>query len=177
MNFKLTKSDIFFKGRVFDLKVDEIEYDSGNKGIREVAVHNGGAVMVPLTDEGKIVMVTQYRYPLNKILLELPAGKLERGEDPLVCAVREMEEETGYKSDNVEKLGEICTAPGYCTEILHLYVARDLIKGNHNREEGEYGMMIKEFTIEEVEDKIKNGEIIDAKTICSIYLLKSKIDF
>jgi ADP-ribose pyrophosphatase len=76
----------------------------------------------------------------------------------------------------MEKLGEICTAPGYCTEILHIYAARELQKGNHNREEGEYGMEIKEFTVDEVEKKIKSGEITDAKTICGLYLLKSKID-
>lgn len=176
MNFKLTTSKILYKGKVFDLKVDEIEYDSENKGIREVVLHNGGAVVVPLTDEGKIVMVTQFRYPFYKTLLELPAGKLDRGEDPLNCAVRELEEETGYKSENVIKLGEICTAPGYCTEILHLYVARDLKKGVQNREEGELGMEIKELRIEEVEEKIKNGQITDAKTICGIHLLKSKSD-
>jgi ADP-ribose pyrophosphatase len=147
MNYTIKKSNVLYEGKVFDLKIDEIEYDTGNKAIREVALHPGGAVAVPLTKEGRIVMVEQFRYPLQKKLLELPAGKLDKGEDPLVCAVRELEEETGYKSGSVEKLGEIYTAPGYCTEILHLYLLGELTKGNHNREEGEYGMVVHELLL------------------------------
>ena len=170
MNFKVTKSNILFSGKVFDLKVDEIKYLSGNAGIREVAVHPGGAVAVPVKDNGKIILVKQFRYPLQKILLELPAGKLNKGEDPMVCAVRELEEETGFKAGKVEKLGAICTTPGFCTEILHIFLAGKLVPGNHNREEGEYCMEILEFTLDEIEQKIKSGEIIDAKTICGIHL-------
>ena len=90
-NFKVKKSEILFRGKVFDLQVDEIEYDSGNKGIREVAVHPGGAVVVPLKDDGKIVMVKQFRYPFQKFLLEMAAGKLDKNEEPINCAVRELE--------------------------------------------------------------------------------------
>ncbi len=170
MNFKVIESRVLFSGKVFDLKVDKIEYDSGNPGIREVAVHPGGAVVVPVLDNDRIIIVKQYRYPLNKTILELPAGKLNKDEDPLVCAVRELEEETGYKAGRIEKLGAICTSPGFCTEILHIYLANELIPGNHNREEGEYGMEILELTFKEAEEKIKRGEIIDAKTICGIHL-------
>jgi ADP-ribose pyrophosphatase len=175
MNFKLTNSKILFEGKVFNLKVDEIEYDSGNKGIREVAVHPGGAVVIPVTDEGKLIMVTQFRYPFQSTLLEFPAGKLDIDEVPLDCAARELEEETGYKAAKVNELGKIYTAPGYCTETLHIYVAQELKEGDHRREEGEYGMEIYEFDIAEIEAKILSGEIIDAKTICAVYLLKSKI--
>src|SRR4030065_178781 len=115
MNFKIVKSEILYKGKVFDLQVDEIKYNSGNRGIREIAVHPGGAVIVPVKEDGKIVMITQFRYPFNKFMLEFPAGKLDKDEDPLKCAVRELEEETGYKSKNVFKLGEICTTPGFCS--------------------------------------------------------------
>ncbi len=170
MNFKVTKSNILFRGKVFDLKVDEIEYDSGNPGIRETAIHPGGAVMVAVKDDGRIILVKQYRYPINEKLLELPAGKLNKGEDPMVCAVRELEEETGYKAGRVEKLGAICTTPGFCTEILHIYIAKELSPGNHNREEGEYGMEILELEYSAIEEKIKNGEIKDAKTICGVHL-------
>jgi ADP-ribose diphosphatase len=174
MNFEVIESKIKFSGKVFDLKVDKIIYDSGNFGIREVAVHPGGAVVVPVKDDGKIVMVKQFRYPLQKFLIELPAGKLDINEDPMHCAIRELEEETGYKSENVKKLGSIYTTPGFCSEELHIFLAKDLIPGNHNREEGEYGMEILEFTFDEIEEKIKNGEIVDSKTICGIYMTKNK---
>lgn len=177
MNFKLEKSKILFEGKVFNLKVDEIEYNSGNKGIREVVVHPGGAVVIPVTDEGKLIMVTQFRYPFQTTLLEFPAGKLDIDENPLDCAVRELEEETGYKTAKVSELGKIYTAPGYCTETLHIYVAQDLKQGDHKREEGEYGMEIYELDLAEIEAKIKSGEIIDAKTICAVYFLKNKIIF
>lgn len=176
MNYKILNSEIIFRGKVFNTKVDQIEYDSGNKAVREVAEHPGGAVVVPVTDDGKIVMVTQHRFPMNKVLLELPAGKLSKNEDPKVCAVRELEEETGYKSDNVIELGSIYTTPGYSTEKLWIYLAKDLKAGNHNREEGEFGMEVFEFSFDEVEEKIYNGEIVDGKTICGIYLAKKIIN-
>ncbi len=176
MNFKVKKSEKLFHGKVFDLQVDQIEYDSGNLSVRETALHPGGAVAVPVKSDGKIIFVKQFRYPLQKYLIELPAGKLNKNEDPFICAVRELEEETGYKAGKVEKLGAICTTPGFCTEILHIYIALDLIPGNHNREEGEYGMEIHEYTLAEVEEKIKSGEIIDAKTICGIHLAKNYIN-
>lgn len=168
MNFKVINSKIKFKGRVFDLRVDEIEYLSGNKGIREVAVHHGGAVVLPVTNENKIVFVKQYRYPLDEWLLELPAGKLEKGEDPRYCAERELEEETGYTADTITDLGKISTTPGFCTEILYLYLATGLKAGHHKREEGEQGMEVIELTMDEIKSYLKEGKIIDAKTICGI---------
>jgi len=173
MNYKLLKSQILFKGKVFDHQVDEIEYESGNRGIREIAIHPGGAVVVPVKDDGKIILVKQFRYPLQNTLIELPAGKLDKDEDPLVCATRELEEETGYKAKEIKKLGRIYTAPGYCTEILHIYSARGLTPGNHNREEGEHGMEILELTLTEIERMIINGQITDAKTIVGIFYLKN----
>lgn len=176
MNFKVVKSDILYKGRVFDLKVDQIKYDSGNNGIREVAIHNGGAVIVPVKNDGRIVLVSQFRYPLNKFLTELPAGKLEIGEDPFVCAVRELEEETGYRSNDVVKLGAIYTAPGFCTEMLHIYMAKNLIPGETRREEGEYGMQILELSFDEINAKIRSGEINDAKTLSGILMARNYLD-
>jgi len=175
MNYRIVKSEVIYSGKVFNTKVDQIEYNSGNKAIREVAEHPGGAVVVPVTTDGKIILVTQHRFPVNKVLLELPAGKLSIGEDPLVCAVRELEEETGYKSDNVKELGSIYTTPGYSTEKLWIYLAKDLKPGNHNREEGESGMEVIEYSLKEVEQKINNGEIVDGKTICGIFLARNYI--
>jgi len=171
-NYKVKKSEILFRGKVFDLQVDEIEYDSGNKGIREIAVHPGGAVVVPVKNNGKIVMVTQFRYPFQKFLLEMPAGKLDKNEEPITCAIRELEEETGYKAKSIIELGSICTTPGFCTEVLHIFLAEGLTPGNHNREEGEHGMEVFEFTLDEIEKKILAGEIVDSKSICGIQLFK-----
>jgi ADP-ribose pyrophosphatase len=176
MNFSVTKTDIIFRGKVFDVKVDEIEYNSsGNKSFRQVALHPGGAVVLPLKNDGKLVLITQYRYPHNEVLLELPAGKLEKGEDPFLCASRELIEETGYTSNKISKLGKIFTTPGFCDEVLHIYLAEDLIPGDHAREEGEEGMEIVELTLAEVEEKIRNGEIVDAKTICGISMYKLRV--
>jgi ADP-ribose pyrophosphatase len=170
MNFKVTKSETLFHGKVFDLRVDSIEYNSGNTGIREVAVHPGGAVVVPLKDDGKIVLVKQFRYPFKKTMIEVPAGKLDENEDPYLCAKRELEEETGYTAKKVVKLGSINTTPGFCTEELHIFLAQDLKEGNHKREEGEEGMEVIELSFKEVEEMIMRGEITDSKTICGIYM-------
>jgi ADP-ribose pyrophosphatase len=174
MNYKVLKSEIRYKGKVFDHQVDEIEYDNGNLGIREVAIHPGGAVVIPIKDDGKIILVKQFRYPLQITLIELPAGKLDKDEDPLNCATRELEEETGYKAKEIKKLGQIYTAPGYCTEILHIYSAKGLIPGNFNREEGEQGMEILEYSIDEIQKMIISGKITDAKTIVGVYYLKNQ---
>ncbi len=171
MNFKILKSEIKYRGKVFDHQVDEIQYNSGNIGIREIAIHPGGAVVIPIIKDGRIILVKQFRYPLQKTLIELPAGKLDHNEDPLNCAIRELEEETGYKAKNFEKLGAIYTAPGYCTEVLHIYKATNLVPGNHNREEGEQGMELLELSLDEIKKKIISGEINDAKTIAGIFYL------
>lgn len=162
-------------GKVFDLQIDEIEYESGNKSVREVAIHPGGAVVAAVNDDGKIILVKQFRYPFHKFLLELPAGKLNKDEDPLLCAQRELEEETGFTCGKINKLGSIFTTPGFCTEVLHIYLAEKLKPGDPKREEGELSMQVLELSLEEIETKIKTGEIADAKTICGIYYYKNKL--
>lgn len=172
MNYILKKSKTIYKGKVFNVQIDEIEYESGNSSLREIAVHPGGAVIVALTKDYKILFVNQFRYPLQQYLLELPAGKLESNEDPLTCAIRELEEETGYKTNNIKQLGSICTTPGFSTEILHIFLATDLEDGQHNREEGEQGMEVYSFSLKEIDEKIKSGEIMDGKTLSGIYLAR-----
>ncbi len=175
MNFKVTKSEKIFEGHVFDIKVDQIEYDSGNKGVREIILHHGGAVVLPVTKNGKIVFVKQYRYAFDEFIYELPAGKLEIDEEPVECATRELTEETGYKSDNISPLGKIYTTPGFCNEILYIYLAEDLIPGKHNREEGEQGMEIFEFTFKEIDKMITEGKIVDSKSLSALYYYRNRI--
>ena len=175
MNYKIEKKEKIFEGVVFDVQVDQIKYNSGNEGVREVVVHNGGSVVLPVTDDGKLILVKQFRYPLQKFLIECPAGKLEHGEDPLICAKRELTEETGYSAESIKKLGYIYTTPGFCDEVLHLYLAKNLTKGNHNREEGEHGMEVFEYSLPEVEKMIKESEIVDAKTIAIVYQYKNNL--
>ncbi len=123
----------------------------------------------------KLYLVKQFRYPFKKFMTEVPAGKLDKNEDPYHCAKRELEEETGYTAADIVKLGEIRTTPGFCTEVLHIYLARDLKEGKHNREEGEEGMEMIEVPFNEVEEMIMNGEITDSKTICGIYMAKKHL--
>jgi ADP-ribose pyrophosphatase len=170
MDYKVLRSEILFRGKVFDLEVDEIQYPSGNTAVREVAVHPGGAVVVPYKGDGKVVLVRQFRYPFKKYLIELPAGKLDKNEEPYICAGRELTEETGYTAKEIIRLGEIRTTPGFCTEVLHIFLATDLKEGKHNREEGEQGMEIIEVPFNEAEQMIMRGDITDSKTICGIYL-------
>ncbi|MFA7289550.1 MAG: NUDIX hydrolase [Melioribacteraceae bacterium] len=176
LNFKVLKTDIVHRGRVFDLKIDEIVYDSGNMGYRETAVHPGGAVVLPVKDDGDIIFVNQFRFPHNQFVLELPAGKLDNNEDPFLCAKRELTEETGYSSENITKLGAIFTTPGFSNEVLHIYLAKELKEGEHNREEGEFGMEVISLSLKEVEEKIKSGAIVDAKTICGILYYKLSLN-
>lgn len=169
--------EVVYRGRVFDLEVDQIEYPSGNKGIREVARHPGGAVAVPVLPDGSVLFVRQYRYPRRECTLEIPAGKLNPGEDPLVAAGRELEEEAGWIAGKLEKLTSMLTTPGFCDEVLHIFLATDLKPSptGHRREEGEIGMTIHSMSLEEALALVERGEINDAKTIAGLFLAARKL--
>ncbi len=171
-HIKTLKSEKLYSGKVFSLIVDDVEYLSGRRGVREVAEHPGGAVVVPLLDDGTVLLVHQYRYPVKKELLELPAGKLDPGEDPQVCATRELGEETGYLAGSIRKLTAIYTTPGFCSEQLHIYLATGLRKSPHGQrlEEGELDLVVRQFPLSEVVNMIERGEIVDGKTICGIMM-------
>ncbi|MGH2568642.1 MAG: NUDIX hydrolase [Bacteroidota bacterium] len=170
--FKILKSERKHHGKVFDLIVDEIEYASGNRAVREVADHPGGAVAVPLFADGSMVLVRQFRYPMKQFLLELPAGKLSPGEDPMLCAARELEEETGYKAEKLTKLTGIYTTPGFCNELLHIYLAQDLKPSERGQqlEEGELSLTVERVPFQQAVAMIESGEIVDSKTICGLLL-------
>ncbi len=170
MEIKRLTRDILYRGRVFDLIVDKVEYPSGKEGVREIAHHPGGAVAVPLFDDGRLMFVRQLRYPLGKEVLELPAGKLDPGEDPARAAARELEEETGWRAGKVEKLVSILTTPGFSDEVLHLYLATELrpAPGGHRREEGEMSMSVEMHPLADAVRMVERNEIQDAKTIIGI---------
>ncbi len=181
MKLKLIKRNRVYEGRVFTTIVDDVEYPSGVKTIREVAEHPGGAVILAVFEDARIILINQHRYPLDKFIWELPAGKLNDGEDPMMCARRELEEETGFSAKKWEALTSIYTTPGFCTEVLHIYLARGLseIPGGRRLEEGEETMTMKIVPMKEALTMIERREILDSKSICGILLgdrILQKID-
>ncbi len=169
---RILRSERRYAGRVFDLVIDDIEYPSGRIGIREVARHPGGAVVVPLQDDGSVILIRQYRHPVNAYVIELPAGKLEPGEDPAHCAARELSEETGFAAETLTRLTSIYTTPGFCSEILHLYLARGLRPTGRGQqlEEGEQTLTLLPTPLDEALAMIGRGEIVDGKSICGLFL-------
>jgi ADP-ribose pyrophosphatase len=177
MNLKRLNRKEIYSGKVFNTIVDDVEYPSGRKGIREIARHPGGSCIVALFPDQTMLMVRQHRYPIDKFIWEIPAGKLDKGEDPLDCAKRELEEETGYSGSQWEKLASIYTTPGFCDEELHLFLARDLkqLPGGRRLEEGEQTMELHILPFAHVKSMILSGEIRDAKTICAILITENKL--
>jgi ADP-ribose pyrophosphatase len=178
MNFKVLKHSVIYAGRVFSTVVDDVEYESGRESKREVAVHPGGATVLPVFPDRRVLMIKQHRYPLGKFIWELPAGKLEPNEDPLECAKRELEEETGYSARTWKKITSIYTSPGFCTEVLHLYLATELseLPTGRRLEEGELTMTLHMVPLDEAKQMIKRGEILDAKSIISILMGADVLD-
>lgn len=165
-NEKTISSKIMYEGKVVKVIKDDIELYDGRKSFREVVVHNGGVVIIALNGNN-ILLVQQYRYPIKSVNLELPAGKLEIGENPDEAAIRELEEETGYKASNWKSLGYINTTPGICTEKLYLYLATGLTYVGAHPDEGEV-IQCMEYSLPDVLDMILNNKINDAKTICAL---------
>ena len=172
MNLKLLKRTKVHEGRVFTTIVDEVEYPSGNRSIREVARHGGGGVALAVFPDQRIILIRQHRYPFDEFVWELPAGKLNPGEEPMHCAQRELEEETGYLAKTWRKLTSMYTTPGFCSEILHVYMATDLEEapGGRKLEEGEHTMTMTMVPLGEAIAMIEKGEIVDGKSIAGIFL-------
>lgn len=170
MNFeeKTLDSKVVYEGKVVTVIRDDVEVADGHKSFREVVLHSGGVVIAALKDNNTILLIKQYRYPLKKVNLELPAGKLEIGENPDEACKRELEEETGYQAKQWQSLGFINTTPGICTEKLYLYLAKDLEFIGEHPDEGEI-LKCEEYNLSEVFKMINSGEINDAKTICTLF--------
>ncbi|MBS4191117.1 NUDIX hydrolase [Bacillus sp. FJAT-49705] len=162
-----------YMGKVISLQLEDVELPNGNTSKREIIKHPGAVAVLALTDDEKIVMVEQYRKALEKTIVEIPAGKLEPGEDPLECAKRELEEETGYDCKEMDWLISFYTSPGFADEIVHLYIAKGLVQKENaaSLDEDEFVNLI-ELTLDEAEQFLKEKKIYDAKTAYAVQYLQ-----
>lgn len=163
-------SEIVYSGPVFKVRKHKVNTING-ESVRDVVEHNGGAVMIAVTDKGKIIMEKQFRKPLEKTILELPAGKIDPNEDPFNTAVRELAEETGYRAETVKHLTSYTPTCGYSNEVLHVYLMKGLTPGETNLDPTEC-VDVLEYDVEELLEMIKNKEITDGKTILGILLAR-----
>ncbi len=169
--YKKLDHRLVYKGHIVDFYEDDIMLESGSVVHWDYVSHNGAAAVLPVDNDGGIIMVRQYRIGTGTMLLEIPAGGLNPGEDPYTCAVRELEEETGYKSDNVKHLIDVNSAPAYTSETVYVYYAEGLTKTATNYDEDEI-IEIEKYTLSELVDMVMNGEITDGKTIAAILAYK-----
>lgn len=170
---KTVSKENVFDGNILGVDVLKVLQPDGKQATREVIRHDGGAAIVPISDNGEIYMVRQYRKPVETQLLEIPAGKLDKGEKPIVCASRELKEETGLEAKNMKHLIDLHCAPGYSSEKIYIYVATDLIEGEACADEGEF-ISTEKHPINDLVKMVVNKEITDAKTVVGI-LLAEKI--
>lgn len=170
---KTINSKQMFKGKVISLKVDDVLLPNGKEAKREIINHPGAVAIIAITEEGKIVLVEQYRKALERSIIEIPAGKLEPGEEPATTARRELEEETGYGCHKLTFIQSFATSPGFADEIIYLYVAKDLYKIDNKAQldEDEFVSLL-EVSIEEAEEMVKDERIYDAKTAFAVLWMK-----
>ncbi len=174
---KTITSKSIFKGRVISLKVDEVTLPNGKTSTREIVNHPGAVAIIAITADKKMVVVEQYRKALERSIIEIPAGKLEKGEQPIDTARRELEEETGFAAGSLTYLQSFSTSPGFADEIIHLFVAEDLsvVDGKAALDEDEF-VEVMEITVEQAEEMMLAGQIYDAKTAFAVIWLKNKFN-
>ncbi len=169
------ESKEIFKGKILSLYYDKVRLPNDNIATREKVVHPGAVAVAPINKKGELILVEQFRYPPHKVILEIPAGKLDKGEKPKKCAVRELKEEIGAEKANIIKLASFYTTPGFSNELLHLFLAINFGMKENNLDEDEF-LKIKKIPLEEAEEMIKTGEIQDAKTIIGIKLTRDYLN-
>lgn len=168
---KTVSSEQIFDGKVIHVRVEKVELPDGKIATRELIAHGGGVGIISVNENREVLMVSQYRIAAKSMMLEIPAGKLEFGEDPLECGKRELIEETGYKANKTVHLGEYYATPGYCEEKLNIYLATDLEWVGQDLDEGEF-LNVETYSLDKLYDMVMNNEIHDAKT--AIAILKAK---
>lgn len=160
---KTVSSETVYKGRIFEITKDMALLENGETAQRDVLHHSGGVTVVAITENEEILMVRQYRYPHHKVTLEIPAGKLEKGEEHSECGKRELLEETGYTCKSYKYLGKILPTPAYVTEVIHLYMASELEYSKQNLDKDEF-LDVEKIPLKTAVEMVLNGEIDDAKT-------------
>ncbi|MBS7650851.1 NUDIX hydrolase [Candidatus Bathyarchaeota archaeon] len=164
---ELVSSTRIYDGKIINLRVDQIKLPDGSLHQREIVEHPGAVAILPVLDDGRILLIRQYRHAVGKILLEIPAGTLAKDEDPKECARRELLEETGYMAESITELFSCYLAPGYSSERIHIYQASGLRMVGSRRDADEY-IELEPVTVDEVEAMIRNRQIQDAKTIAGV---------
>jgi len=172
---KTIKENKVYEGRIFNVYSDEVSLPDGTHSKRDWVQHNGGAGILVVDENKEVYLVKQYRYAVGKEMLEIPAGKIDKGENPYDTAIRELEEELGFKADKVESLGVLLPTVGYVSEHIYLYLATTFTKTKQKLDEGEFVNIVR-IPLEKLVNMIKNDEIEDGKTITAVtkYLLKTK---
>ncbi|MCC2928620.1 ADP-ribose pyrophosphatase [Bacillus mojavensis] len=172
---KTIAKEQIFSGKVIDLYVEDVELPNGKTSKREIVKHPGAVAVLAVTDEGKIILVKQFRKPLERTIVEIPAGKLEKGEEPEYTALRELEEETGYTAKKLTKMTAFYTSPGFADEIVHVFLAEELAVLEEKREldEDEF-VEVMEVTLEDALKLVESREVYDAKTAYAIQYLQLK---
>ncbi len=169
---KTVESRQVFDGRVVKLYEDKAQLEDGSITTREVIKHPGGVCVVPIDEDGNILFVTQFRYPFQRVLTEIPAGKLEWGESHHECGLRELNEETGCTCDEYIYLGNLVPTPAYCSEVIHMYLARGLHYGEQSLDDNEF-LDVTKIPFDKAVEMVINNEIPDAKT--QLAILKAKM--
>lgn len=173
---KTVSSKMIFKGSFLNVVLDDIEIeDTEIKSKRLYIEHNGGVCIVPVLDNGDLVLIKQFRTPLKKVIYEFPAGKIDPGESTLETAKRELKEETGYNAKSWQEIGETYPSPGYSTELLHIYIAKDLSAGETDLDHGEF-VEVEKMSLKDALSKVQSGEIRDSKTINGLFFLTNTFD-
>lgn len=169
MDFTVIDSKTCFQGKIMDVRKDRIRFDNGVEADREVVVkHHEATAIIALDEQEKLLMVEQYRYGTGQVMLEIPAGLVDPGEDYEVCARRELEEETGYRAGRLVRMFDYYATPGYCSEKIVLYFATDLVKTQQHLDVDEF-LSVQRYSLDEAIRKIEQGEITDGKTIAAIF--------
>lgn len=176
MEYSILESERVFEGKVFNVRIDEVEKPTGERMRIDIVEHGGAVVLIPLDENGDVLLVQQYRHPTESELLELPAGTLDEGEAPEECAVRECREEVGMAPGELQFLGGFFLAPGYSTEYLHIFLASELSPAPLPQDQDEDLDLVR-LNRREILKKITSGEIQDAKTVAGMLLLIAHTNF